>query len=111
MAWRFFMKKNTNLVFIKLLWLVILCLNIGDYFLTLHALENGFIEGNPVMGATINTIWFEIIKLALVPMGIVFLILLLNKLSSAGRRRVALFSVVVFFVYCMPYLNVFWFQI
>ena len=47
--------------------------NVADYFLTLHALSMGFREGNPVMALIVDTVYFPKVKLVLVPLLLLFL--------------------------------------
>ncbi len=89
-------------------------LNIGDFFLTGYALENGFVEGNPVMDVAVNTIWFGLIKLVVVPLSIIGALVLVaktyHKLSPGTMQRILVYSLVSFIIYWMPYLNVFLFK-
>ncbi len=53
--------------------------NVVDYFVTLRALEMGFVEGNPVMSVIVGTVYFTKVKLVVVP-------LLLVLVWVYGRR-------------------------
>lgn len=69
--------------------------NVLDYFLTLYALDQGFREGNPVMNIIINTAYFSIVKLLIVPLCLIFLWHIRNKVGF----RIYYYVSVVFFAY------------
>lgn len=55
------------MISLKLGLVALAVFNVADYFFTLWALERGFIEANPFMDAIINTPWFAVIKLGIIP--------------------------------------------
>ncbi len=89
----------------RILLLLVLLLNIGDYFLTNFALSIRFEEGNPFLAGIVDTFWFPVIKLLVVPA----LILLAMSLGSRiSHRRFAIYSAIAFLLYCTPYISVLW---
>lgn len=60
----------------RLLWLLLIGIasfNKADFFLTLDALERGFVEANPIVEPIVNTYVFPLVKLVLVPLILIFL--------------------------------------
>ncbi|MFP4199825.1 MAG: DUF5658 family protein [Bacillota bacterium] len=64
------MKTRFDLKGLEYVLAVIALLNFADYFLTLRAISLGIREGNPYMAGLIETPWFAIVKLLVVPAGL-----------------------------------------
>lgn len=64
--------------------------NIADYFLTLRCLESGLVEGNPVMAPIVGTVWFPIIKVLLVPLGLYLIWTVRDRIGAVARASVVL---------------------
>ncbi len=75
---------NMNMSSLFVVLLLIGALNISDYFFTIKAMELGFTEGNPVMNMLVDTKYFTIVKLILVPMGLLVLWKAKNQTSKYG---------------------------
>jgi len=89
----------------RLLWLLLIgiwAFNKMDFFLTLEALEKGFVEANPLVDSMIGTHEFPLVKLVLIPL-VLFLIWRLRH--KIGERLlvyvwvpfISYFSLMVYF--------------
>lgn len=62
--------------------------NVADYFFTLWALERGFTEANPFMDAIINTPWFAVIKLGIIPCALLAVWIVEDRLRAFARSLI-----------------------
>ncbi len=70
---------------VKMLFLAIGLCNVFDYFFTLHVLQHGFIEGNPVMAPVIGTGWFFAIKVVLIPAALAAIWMVRSRIGGIAR--------------------------
>ena len=83
------MKDRTLKIMLLSVWLF----NSIDYVSTKIAIANGVPEGNAAIDAIIGTMWFPIVKLVLVPLGLYLIWIVRGKI-----RRPVLLAVGVPFV-------------
>jgi len=87
-----------------LLWLLLLgvgVFNVTDFFLTLYALQKGFIEANPVMDLIVDTIFFPKVKLVVVPLLLFYLWLQRKRVGS--RLYIYVWFIFVVYMFLMFY--------
>ena len=76
------MKKREDPTLLWLLLLGVGVFNVMDFFLTLYALERGFVEANPVMDLIVDTVYFPKVKLIVVPLLLSYLWLQRKRVGS-----------------------------
>ncbi|MBF7095759.1 DUF5658 family protein [Alkalibacter mobilis] len=75
----------------RLLWLLLVgiaAFNKTDYFLTLDALDKGYKEANPILSPLIGTYEFPLVKLVLVPLLLILVWLMRNRIGDKLIRFV-----------------------
>lgn len=70
--------------------------NILDYYFTLRALAAGFKELNPLINAVVNTLYFPLIKLVVIPL---LLVLIWCLHSRINQERFSFYVRLMFFAY------------
>ncbi len=58
--------------------------NAADCLLTLHLLQYGFVEGNPLMASVVETPWFVLIKIVLVPAALYFVWIVRDRVGKVA---------------------------
>ena len=56
--------------------------NVVDYLVTNRSLQQGFVEGNPLMHPIVNTHWFFVIKVILIPGALYFICRVRHKIGK-----------------------------
>jgi len=73
---------------LRILLFAIGIFNALDYFFTLQVLQYGFIEANPIMAPVVDTVWFFVIKLVLIPAALYLVWVVRARMGRVAKTSV-----------------------